>query len=284
MKQRIVACLCVAVMALNSGNVVYAAEIEKLSEDMVTVEETNINSTSTAGIVASGTQLGLEWSIDGNGLLTITGTGNYGTPAWKNHKDKIKSAKVSVTGITSTMNMFSNCTELTKIDFTGSDFSQVTDMNQMFHDCTSLETLDVSGLDTSKVTNMWAMFIDCSSLKTLKVNGRFCTAQVTNMGEMFRGCSGLTSLDVSSLDAGNVTDMHNMFYSCSNLTSLDLSNFDTGKVTNYNDMLKLCFAMKSIKFPKNLSVEIPFPSIYGYHWEDEDKVTWIPQLQDLLCL
>ena len=127
------------------------------------------------------------------------------------------------------------------------------------------------------------MFWECSSLTSLNMSN-FDTSNSLNMSDMFHGCSGLTSLGVGNFNTSKVKDMSDMFHGCSNLTSLDLSSFDTGKVTNYNDMLKLCFAMKSIKFPKNLSVEIPFPSIYGYHWEDEDKVTWIPQLQDLLCL
>ena len=104
-----------------------------------------------------------------------------------------------------------------------------------FSGFSEMTSIDLSALDTSEVTNMIGMFSGCMNLTSLDVN-KFDTSQVTDMGAMFGGCSGLTSLDISSFDTSKVTDMSRMFYMCRSLTSLDVSNFDTSNVT---DMLRM---------------------------------------------
>ena len=96
---------------------------------------------------------------------------------------------------------------------------------EMFKDCKNLTSLDVSGFDTSNVTNMISMFKNCMNLTSLDVSG-FDTSKVTSMLGMFRACTVTTGLDVSSFNTSNVTDMEQMFCGCS-VTSLDLSGFDT---------------------------------------------------------
>ena len=142
---------------------------------------------------------------------------------------------------------------LTKIDLSGWDTSNVTDMNRMFKDCSSLTSLDVSNFNTSKVTNMNNMFYNCSSLTSLDVSN-FNTSNVTDMGYMFYNCSSLTNLDVSSFNTSKVNSYYSfqsMFYNCSSLTSLDLSNFDTSKVNNMDNMLQNCWKLTNLTLGEN---------------------------------
>ena len=167
--------------------------------------------------------------------------------------------------------MFSECSNLTTLDLSGFDTSNVVDMSQMFYGCSGLTTLDVTGWDTSKVTNMSGMFFHCSGLTTLNVtdfdtsnvtnmasmfNGcsglttlnvtDFGTSKVTNMASMFNGCSGLTTLNVTGFDTLKVTNMCAMFYDCSNLTTLDLSGFDTSNVTDMRSMFYNCSKLTTL--------------------------------------
>ena len=141
--------------------------------------------------------------------------------------------------------MFYGCNNLTNVDVSGFDTSQVTDIRGMFYGCSSLTSLDVSSFDTSQVTDMEYMFFGCSGLTSLDVSG-FATGQVTDMGFMFSGCSGLTNLDISGLDTSQVTNMNSMFFGCSSLTSLDVSGFATSQVTDMYGMFYSCSSLANL--------------------------------------
>ena len=121
--------------------------------------------------------------------------------------------------------MLYNCTNITEINLSNFNTSNVTNMEGMFAYCSSLTSLDLSNFDTSQVTHMLYMFYNCSSLISLDLSN-FNTSNVTNMESMFAYCSSLTSLDLSNFDTSQVTDMFYMFPYCSSLTSLNLSNFN----------------------------------------------------------
>ena len=112
-------------------------------------------------------------------------------------------------------------------------------MISYFEEFSNVTSIDLSALDTSNVTNMSAMFSYCRGLTNLDVS-KFDTSQVTDMSSMFGGCRSLTSLDVSKFDTSQVTDMSSMFGGCSSLTSLDVSSFDTSQVTDMNSMFCNC--------------------------------------------
>ena len=151
--------------------------------------------------------------------------------------------------VTNMISMFSGCSSLTSLDVSKFDTSQVTDMNGMFYDCGGLTSLDVSNFDTSNVTNMRFMFIGCWDLTSLDVS-KFDTSKVTNMSDMFFSCESLTSLDVSKFDTSKVTNMSNMFDYCESLTSLDVSNFDTSKVTDMSVMFNECTSLTNLDVSK----------------------------------
>lgn len=61
--------------------------------------------------------------------------------------------------------MFAWCENLTELDVSGFDTSQVEEMDAMFWCCESLTELDVNGFDISKVKEMDNMFYGCSNLQ-----------------------------------------------------------------------------------------------------------------------
>ena len=124
---------------------------------------------------------------------------------------------------------------LTTLDLSNFDTSQVTDMSYMFYWMSRLTALDVSNFDTSKATNMNKMFSRTDKLITLDLSN-FDTSQVTDMSYMFDDADNLTTLDLSNFDTSKVTNMDHMFSNTYNLTTLDLSNFNTSKVTNMDSM------------------------------------------------
>jgi len=89
----------------------------------------------------------------------------------------------------------------------------------MFSGCNNLTSLDLSNFNTSNVESMGGMFEYCQNLENLAVSS-FDTSKLTYMGYMFNGCYKLTSLDLSNFDTSNVTNMESMFYDCNNLRIL----------------------------------------------------------------
>ena len=169
--------------------------------------------------------------------------------------------------------MFYSCNNLTSIDFTNFNTSNVTDMSEMFRDCNlsasiiGLEnwdtsnvtrmhymfggcnlttSLDLSNWDTSKVTDMSKMFYFNDNLISIVGLENWNTSNVTDMSSMFSICMSLTSLNVSNFNTSNVTDMSEMFRRCEQLTSLNVSNFNTSKVNNMYYMFGECNSLTSL--------------------------------------
>ena len=144
------------------------------------------------------------------------------------------------TGSTTSMNsMFYNCKNLTQLNISGFDTNKVTNMGWMFYSCSKLSYMNVSHFDTSNVVNMASMFHDCSSLLELDVSS-FNTSKVTDMNYMFTNCNNVTKLDVSHFYTDKVTNMKFMFFTCGSLTELDVSHFNTSNVTNMEGMFTNC--------------------------------------------
>ena len=115
--------------------------------------------------------------------------------------------------------MFENISNITEIDFSQFDSSDVIDMQYMFYNCTSLQLLNLSNLNTSNVISMSYMFAYCISL---------------------------TSLNVSSFDTSKVQSMKAMFSACHSLESLDISNFNTESNQNFISTFSSCYKLKNI--------------------------------------
>ena len=149
--------------------------------------------------------------------------------------------------------MFCDCKNITKIDLSDFDSSQVTRMSKMFFGCSKISSLNLSNLITSSVEHMSHMFYGCSKLSSLNLSN-FVTSNVVHMVSMFNGCSLLSSLDLSSFRTANVIDMDSMFSGCLLLENINLKNFEEGSSLtvdnifgNVPDNIVVCLKEGSVK-------------------------------------
>ena len=135
------------------------------------------------------------------------------------------SGKATVTcdgNITSTKVMFAVCRDLTSIDLSSFDTSEITTMGHMFAECWKLTKLDLSNFDTSKVTDMRWMFNNCCDLTTLDLSS-FDTSKVKHMCAMFWGCISLTTIK-GIIDMKSCEYCDNMFADCRKLRDVKIKN------------------------------------------------------------
>ncbi|MCH5256439.1 MAG: BspA family leucine-rich repeat surface protein [Lachnospiraceae bacterium] len=277
------------------------------AEDTMPIAEGDI-----AGGVIDEEYGNITWVIDGDGKLTVTGTGDFSSPTsigsssssrvpWYSYRNDIKSAEIKVTGMTDASYMFWECKMLNSIDLSSFDTSKVTNMHYMFYHCETLGSIDVSSLDTSQVKDMYGMFHSCKSLGSIDVSSfetsqlrdirwmfydcenlssidlsSFDTGELRYISRLFQNCKTLSSIDVSSFNTSQVTEMGWVFYGCENLSSIDLSSFDTSNATSVSEMFYGCNNLYTIYTPLNLSRSISLPQGTWYK-SDETAITALPQ-------
>lgn len=239
----------------------------------------------------------VEWVIDGDGKLTVTGEGDfgYGDKPWSQYAKQIKTAEVNLTACKNAKGMFSGCSSLIQLDMRHFDTSDIDDMSYMFSNCASLTQLNLSRFNTSKTEFMNYMFSGCENLvqldmrhfDTSKVKGMegmfnrcinllnlnlssFDTSQVASMGYMFNGCLSLREVDLSKFSI-NKCMVHYMFSGCTSLFSLDLSNFDYSDMTVPYGFLKKC-GVKNLKTPTNIAEGLKH--LLFVSWELPEDGTW----------
>ena len=141
--------------------------------------------------------------------------------------------------------LFNFYINVTIMDLSNLDTSNVTNMFVMFQRCEKLQNLDLSSFDTSKVTNMNAMFNNCYDLQILNLKG-FDTKNVIEMQKTFQGLKSLENLDLSSFNTSNVTNMKGMFANCEKLSDIKMSNFDVSNVTNMMAIFQNCKNLQTL--------------------------------------
>jgi hypothetical protein len=231
--------------------------------------------TTSAAIVADGTcGDNLTWTLDSNGTLTISGTGEmwdfekgkttdpfetyYGTEPWQ---DLAITKVVIEDGVTSIgLNAFEGCTNLVSVTIPNS----VTSIGEAaFANCDSLPAIVIPDGVTSLAYNTFyncasltsvtipssvtrighSVFSCCSSLTTVTIPD-----SVTSMGDsIFVKCTSLTSIFIPN----SVTSMGDgVFSGCTSLTSVTLSNQLTriGSLTFYH-----CTSLTSITIPDSVT-------------------------------
>ena len=194
-----------------------------------------------------------EISIGSENGSVEANTNGSGMFAYLDNVSTLDLSGLDTSNMTSMSRMFLNSKSLTNIDVSGFDTSKVISMYEMFRGCSSLANIDVSSFNTGAVTDMQRMFCNCFLLINLNLSN-FDTSKVVNMNGMFWGCNNLKNIDVSNFKTSKVTDMNNMFADCSSLTTLDLSNFDTSNVLymgnpynySYGGMFRNCSSLVSL--------------------------------------
>ena len=207
--------------------------------------ETKTEVIPATGIVASGTcgaegdGSNLTWTLDSDGVLTISGSGDmhgYGSSDAPWH-GRVKSAVIA-DGVTSIGGKaFFDCTSLTSVTIPDS----VTSIGkQAFMYCTSLTGVTIP----DSVTSIGEFaFFGCSSLASVTIPNN-----VTSIGEYaFYNCSSLTSVTIPN----SVTSIGEYaFYNCKSLTSVAIPDSVTsiGEYAFYN-----CRSLTSVTIPDSVT-------------------------------
>ena len=195
----------------------------------------DIVDSGTCGAAGDGSNL--TWTLDSEGLLTISGSGDmydYGFPSapWYDSRSRVKSAVIAE-GVTSIGKYaFYGCSSLKSVTIPDS----VTSIGRYaFESCTSLTSVTIPDSVTS--IGRYA-FESCTSLTSVTIpdsvtsigNGAFywCTSltgvtipdSVTSIGAVaFFGCESLTSVTIPD----SVTSIgEQTFYNCRSLTSVTI--------------------------------------------------------------
>ena len=142
-------------------------------------------------------------------------------------------------------NMFSNCKNVTKIEFKNLDFSYAYNMNSMFLNCEKITSIDLSSFNTTKVNYMNNMFSNCKSLKEINLKN-LNTSAVSSMEEMFSGCDSLYSLDLSNFDPYYLINTKNMFANCTKLSEINLKNIVGRYLYDMSGMFSGCSSLVNI--------------------------------------
>ena len=105
----------------------------------------------------------------------------------------------------------------------------------MFNEVSNISKIDVSKFDTSQVTNMFDFF-RCLNLLTSLDLSNFNTSSVKRMACLFDGCRPLISLDLRNFDTSSVIDMSEMFLNCNSLIYLNLISFTENQLSYIGSM------------------------------------------------
>ena len=244
----------------SSSSTFLNTEVLRNQIESITIEKTNVvpNDAKYSKYISSkqdGSVMLWYTDKDNNSLYEISigsengsveaNTNGSGMFAYLDNVSFLDLSGLDTSNMTSMSRMFYKSTSLKNIDVSGFDTSKVVNMDYMFNGCNNLESLNLSNFNTSNVTSMYGMFYGCSNLVDIDLSS-FNTSKVTNMGSLFNGCSNLTSINITNFDTSNVTEMSGMFRYCSSLTNLDLSNFSTGSVIYMNYAFQGCTLLKKL--------------------------------------
>ena len=193
----------------------------------------------------------LYWYINSEGLLAVSGSGDYeksynSSPPWLEYADEITSAVISVRNITDMMGMFRNCSNMTSITFKGSDTSNVKEAMGLFQGCEKLRDIDLTS---------------------------FSTESCRNIGNMFEDCAALERIDLSGFVTTNVYNMHNLFNGCSSLKEVDVSSFTFEECLNFNYWMDDCCSLEKVVVPANMPQAAELPVKNYWYWSSDEADT-----------
>lgn len=136
-------------------------------------------------------------------------------------------------------------------------------MYNMFRNCTQITSLDFTHCNTTNVTNMRAAFHYCSNLSSIVLGANFTTKNVTDLGYMFHNCRSLSSSVLEpfliTFDTSNCIKMDAMFYGCSSLNKLSFDQYpkwNTSKVTDMHYMFADMHSMPSYNWQTGLGLKL----------------------------
>ena len=188
-------------------------------------------------VTGSGTWSGGTWTLDNDGVLTISGSGEVTTIPWNNdtYRSSIQSVVIE-NGVTNIVHdAFYGCSSLSTITMPGS----VTSIGaRAFCLCSNLSAITIP----SSVTSLdGGVFRGCSSLSTITI-----PSSVTSLGgNVFEGCSSLSTITIPS----SVTSIgENAFAGCGSLSDVSLpGSIESIGINAFSD----CASLQSINVNSN---------------------------------
>ena len=144
----------------------------------------------------------IDIAIDAT-LIDVDDDGDGGVVAWVDTSDNTKMyvstqyAGIKVEGNTNSSKLFYNNSNITELNLSNLDTSNVKDMSYMFSGCVRLSKLIDFNLNTNSATDMRAMFYNCSKLTSLDLSS-FNTNKVSYMDSLFTNCHNLTTIKVGN--------------------------------------------------------------------------------------
>lgn len=230
--------------------------VEILEELLAALE----NGTGAAEVVASGT-FGeddcLSWSLDENGVLTVTGVEdmpdcewNHILPSgvasfpWDGLKDKITEIVING-GVTSIPNAFCDCTNLVKVTLS----DKITSLgNGAFTNCTNLKTIN---LPDSLRWIADGTFRNCRKLELTKLPSNLEGIGDSFGGRTFENCTSISSI---TLPASLTYMDENIFRGCTGLKTVIFSN--GFKCLIGEGAFSGCTGLEAIEFPTDSNFSI----------------------------
>ena len=126
-----------------------------------------------------------------------------GAPAVKN----LDLSGVNLSGVSGISYDFSEGnTVLETINFSGANFSSLTNTQTMFYTLSNIKNVNMSNIVAPKLTNITAMFNSCSALETVDFRG-IDTSKLTNSSSVFNNVNGAKIYVSSNTDKTNIENM-----------------------------------------------------------------------------
>jgi surface protein len=118
------------------------------------------------------------------------------------------------------INMFRNCTNLSEIKgLENWNVSNTTLCNWAFAN-TNISSIDLSCWNASNLKWFNGMFKDCKNLTVANLAGLGASGNMTWPDSLFENCEKLTTIDMSGWDCGKMSYVTSMFRNCNNLTTI----------------------------------------------------------------
>jgi surface protein len=135
---------------------------------------------------------------------------------------------------------FSGCKNLSSIDLSKFDISNVVDISGMFSHCENMVSLNLSSFDTKNVVEMEELFLGCVSLKNVTFSNKFIFDKVEDMSYMFADCENLTEIKLGNTPNTfyNLKSIQSICHGCTKLEKFDfnVNNNDNTSLINISDM------------------------------------------------
>lgn len=169
---------------------------------------------------------------------------------WREVKPNIKSVVVKDTIAPKSIAFwFETMANLTSVDLSKLDATQIEDAQSLFGNDTKLSTIDLSMLEMPKVKNISNMFYGCTAATSIKIPCGF-TSELKELGQVFYDCLSIQTLDLETLDVSGATNMSRIFWNMASVQTIYVNEnwsvqhirdgIAEGKYDNHGQMFSGC--------------------------------------------